>query len=66
MADMLNMTADMNMVFLRPRKSDSMPATETPRMEPMRAHPTYQPLESSERENWLATMRVVPETTAVS
>ena len=66
MAEMLNIRAEMSMVFFRPRKSLSMPATETPRMEPMRAQPTYQPLDISVRANWSATMRVVPEMTAVS
>ena len=66
MAETLNMRAAMSIVFFRPRKSLSTPATSTPIMEPMRAQPTYQPLDISVRANWSATMRVVPEMTAVS
>ena len=35
-------------------------------MEPMRAQPTYQPSIMSVRANWLLTIAVVPEMTAVS
>ena len=66
MAEMLNMRAAMSMVFLRPRKSLSMPATRTPTMEPMRAQPTYQPVARGSRPNCPLTMSVVPEMTAVS
>ena len=37
-----------------------------PRMEPMRAHPTYQPSPPVERPNCIFTTSVVPEMTAVS
>ena len=66
MADMENRRADMSMVFLRPRKSESMPATSTPAMEPMRAQPTYQPSPPVVRPNCILTISVVPEMTAVS
>ena len=66
MADTEKRTAAMSIVFLRPRKSDSMPATSTPTMEPMSAQPTYQPSMPVERPNCIFTTSVVPEITAVS
>ena len=66
MAEIENRTAEMSMVFFRPRKSDIMPATSTPMIEPMRAHPTYQPSPPVVRPNCDFTTSVVPEMTAVS
>ena len=66
MAEMLNISAAMSIVFLRPMPSLSIPAQRTPMMEPMRAQPTYQPVASSSSPNWADTMSVVPEITAVS
>ena len=65
-ADTEKRNAAMSMVFLRPRKSLSMPATRTPTMEPMSAQPTYQPSRPVERPNCIFTTSVVPEITAVS
>ena len=66
MADTENIRAEISIVFFRPRKSLSIPATSTPTIDPISAQPTYQPLASSSRENCPATMSVVPEMTAVS
>ena len=66
MAEMLNIRAEMSIVFFLPRKSLRMPAIATPAIEPMSAQPTYQPFDISVSENWSATIRVVPEMTAVS
>ena len=65
-ADMENSTALMNMVFLRPRKSLSIPAHRTPIIEPIRAQPTYQPSRPVDSPNCVLTISVVPEITAVS
>ena len=66
MAETENIRAAMNIVFLRPRKSLSMPATITPMIDPMRAQPTNQPSRPVDRPNWALTISVVPEITAVS
>ena len=66
MAETENIRAAMSIVFLRPRKSLSMPATRTPTMEPIRAQPTNQPSMPVDRPNWAFTISVVPEMTAVS
>ena len=65
-AEMEKRKADMSMVFFLPRKSDIIPAMRTPRMEPIRAHPTYQPSPPVVRPNCIFTTSVVPEMTAVS
>src|SRR5574344_1658984 len=65
-AEMLNRTEAMNIVFFLPRLSLSTPAIITPSMEPMRAQPTYQPCCITVRPNWVVTEVVVPEITAVS
>ena len=65
-AEMLNIRAAMSMVLLRPMPSESMPATSTPIIEPIRAQPTYQPSWIVLRANWVVTALVVPEITAVS
>ena len=66
MAEMEKSNAEIIIVFFRPRKSDSIPATRTPIMEPIRAHPTYQPSPPVERPNCVLTTSVVPDMTAVS
>ena len=42
-AETVNSSAESIITGLRPRRSLSTPATDTPAIEPMRAQPTYQP-----------------------
>ena len=62
----MKQTAAISIVFFLPRKSLSNPAMATPMIEPIKAQPTYHPLEMSSSPNWELTSAVVPEMTAVS
>ena len=66
MAQKLNRVAAMSIVFFLPMPSLMEPATITPNIEPMSAQPTYQPCCIVSRANWLVTLLIVPEITAVS
>ena len=66
MAETLNIRAEMSIVFFLPRWSLIIPAVITPRIEPIRAQPTYQPSAIVFSWNWFLTISVVPEITAVS
>ena len=65
-ADMQNRTAAASIVLFLPALSDMMPATDTPAIEPIRAHPTYHPCSSVSSPNRVVTLDIVPEMTAVS
>lgn len=65
-ADTVNSTADSIIERFLPMLSPSIPATDTPKMLPTRAQPTYQPFWSASKENWPATVSIVPDMTAVS
>lgn len=66
MAETLNIRAEMSIVFFLPRWSLIIPAVITPRIEPIRAQPTYHPSAIVVSRNWFFTISVVPEITAVS
>lgn len=65
-AHILNRVAAMSIVFFLPMLSLSDPANITPMIEPMRAHPTYQPCCMVSSENCCVTLPIVPDITAVS
>ena len=65
-AETVNSNADSIIERFLPMLSPRRPATDTPKMLPTNAHPTYHPFWSASRENWHATVSIVPDITAVS
>lgn len=65
-ADNRNNAAEIIIVGFLPNLSLSVPATDTPKIEPTNAQPTYQPLSMVVKLNCELTWITVPEITAVS
>ena len=66
MAEMANRTAAMISIFLRPKRSLSVPASEAPTMQPISTLETAQPCITSSSSNRSVRKPMTPEITPVS